>query len=183
MPGKSFLLPLALLCMYASCVADPAVKAKATAPPSVRVIEDFPFEQTRAHDNDFSSTGTLEQISANLYRYGDCANVYVVKSGSAGLMVDFGSGDIMERLPEIGVQTLEQVLLTHHHRNQAQGLVDLGDYGFKLTAPAAEALYLESAESFWDKVKIHINYDCRSHWNTIRRNIRLDRKVTGGDSL
>ncbi len=165
------------------CTGGSARQRAADGPPPVSQAGDFPFEQALAHDNGFKPTGGLERISDNLYRYKDCANVYIVKSGDKALLVDFGTGDVLERLGEIGVETVEEVLLTHHHRDQAQGLVDLGEYDFSVTVPVAEAIYFEDVENFWDNVKIYINYDCRSHWNTIRRSIRVDRKVAGGDSF
>ncbi len=174
---------LALSTLLIGCSAGPAkTQADGDAPP-IRAAENFPFEQSLTHERGFKPTGELEKISDNLYRYEDCANVYIVKSGDAALLIDFGTGDVIDRLSEIGVERVEEVLLTHHHRDQAQGLVDLGEYDFNVTVPAAEALYFEDVENFWDKVKIHINYNCRSHWNTIRRSIRVDRKVAGGDSF
>jgi glyoxylase-like metal-dependent hydrolase (beta-lactamase superfamily II) len=181
---KAMLIPLLVLCtLIFGCGANPAGQQAEAGPAPVSQARDFPFEQSLAHENTFAPTGALEKISENLYRYEDCANVYIVKSGAAALLVDFGTGDVQKRLAEIGVETVEEVLLTHHHRDQAQGLADLDKYDFNVTVPAAEALYFEDVENFWDKVKIHINYNCRSHWNTIRHSIRVDRKVAGGDSF
>jgi glyoxylase-like metal-dependent hydrolase (beta-lactamase superfamily II) len=181
---KAILVPLLMIfTLIPGCGADSSGRKADAGAPRVSQARDFPFEQSLAHEREFKPTGALEKISANLYRYEDCANVYIVTSGDAALLVDFGTGDVLTRLDEIGVETVEEVLLTHHHRDQAQGLADLGEYDFSVTVPAAEALYFEDVENFWDKVKIHINYNCRSHWNTIRRSIRVSRKVSGGDSF
>jgi len=147
----------------------------------ITLAEDFPFDPARRHERNFAATGRLEQLSENLFLFEDCCNVYVVKEGDRALLVDFGSGEILKLLPGIGVKEVERVLVTHHHRDQVQGLCDLKDYGFKVSVPAAEAHFFEDVESFWRDVKIYINYNCRSHWNTIRESIRVDEKVRGGD--
>ena len=159
-----------------SCRAAPDVQ-------DIRLAEDFPFDPARKHGNDFAPTGRFEQLSENLFLFEDCCNVYILKNEDRALLVDFGSGAILERLPEIGVQTVERVLVTHHHRDQVQGLCDLKDYQFKVTVPAKEAQFFTDVESFWRDVKIYINYNCRSHWNTIRESIRVDEKVQGGDRV
>lgn len=147
----------------------------------IRLSEDFPFDPARKHDRDYAPTGSLEQLSETLFLFEDCCNVYILKSGDRALLVDFGSGEILKRLAEIGVQDVDRVLVTHHHRDQVQGLCDLKDYEFKVAVPAQEAHFFEDVEFFWRDVKIYINYNCRSHWNTIRESIRVDEKVTGGD--
>jgi len=169
-------LAVSIATLLLSCRAAPEVQ-------NIRLAEDFPFDPARKHENDFAPTGRLEQLSETLFLFEDCCNVYILKNGESALLVDFGSGEILERLPEIGVWTVERVLVTHHHRDQVQGLCDLKDYRFKVTVPAKEALFFENVESFWRDVKIYINYNCRSHWNTIRESIRVDEKVRGGDIL
>jgi len=157
--------------------------AQQQGPPEVRTISDFPFDPERSHDRDFVPTGGWSRLSENLYRLEDCCNVYALKQGDRALLIDFGSGEILDRLPEIGVEKVDRVLITHHHRDQVQGLCKLQDYDFRVTVPAAEAHFFEDVGSFWKNVKIYINYNCRSHWNTIRSGIRVDEKVKGGDVI
>lgn len=122
-------------------------------------------------------------MSEHLYVLDDTCNVYVVKSGDRALLVGFGSGDILKRLPEIGVREIDHVLLTHHHRDQAQGLCGLDSRSFQVAVPEQEARFFEDVETFWRTVQIDLNYNCRSHWNTIRQSIRVDRRLMPGDSL
>jgi glyoxylase-like metal-dependent hydrolase (beta-lactamase superfamily II) len=151
--------------------------------PEIRIIEGFPFDSERSHEGDFLPSGQWSRVSENLYRLEDCCNVYLVKQGNRALLVDFGTGSILERLPGIGIEQVDMVLVTHHHRDQVQGLCELGDYNFQVVVPEKEAQFFEDVESFWKDVQIYINYNCRSHWNTIRRSIRVDRKVSGGDLI
>jgi glyoxylase-like metal-dependent hydrolase (beta-lactamase superfamily II) len=141
------------------------------------------FDPARAHDRDFTPSGGLRQLSENLYLYDDSCNVYVIKDGSRATLVDFGTGDVLDALPGIGVDHIDRVLVTHHHRDQVQGLADLDDYEFLVTVPRDEARFFEDVESFWQTAKIYINYNLRSHWNTLRRSVRVDEKVGGGDVI
>ncbi len=47
----------------------------------------------------------FEKLSENLYLFRDLCNVYVVKDGSRALLVDFGTGNVLDHLAEIGIRT------------------------------------------------------------------------------
>lgn len=173
-----------LIMVLAVCTAALSLSCRSAADvQALRLAEDFPFDPARKHDRDFAPAGGLEQLSESLFLFEDCCNVYILKKGERALLVDFGSGEILNHLAEIGVREVDRVLVTHHHRDQVQGLCDLKDYAFNVSVPAKEAHFFEDVESFWRDVKIYINYDCRSHWNTIRESIRVDEKVRGGDTV
>jgi len=80
----------------------------------------------------------LEQIAPQafpeLYRLKDTCNVYVLKSGDKALLLDLGSGKVIAKLPEIGVNAIDWILFTHHHREQCQGI---GKVNRKVTQVAA----------------------------------------------
>src|SRR5215208_6612765 len=61
-------------------------------------------------------------ITDQLYIFQDTCNVYVLCSGHEAVLIDFGSGDVLDHLVEIGVERVTDVLITHHHRDQGQGL-------------------------------------------------------------
>ena len=157
--------------------------APAGGAPPVRVAGPTRFDPSRAHQRDFAPTGGLRKLSENLYLFEDCTNVYIVKQGAAALLVNFGTGDVLRVLPRIGVEKVEQVLVTHHHRDQVQGLADIGEYAFPVTVPRGEARFFEKVEEFWKTARIYINYDLRSHWNSLRRSVRIAGKVGGGDTV
>ena len=69
----------------------------------------------------FTPQGGLTQISPNLYVLRDTCNVYVLKDGDRAILIDFGSGHVLNLLGQIGVSKVEAVLHTHHHRDQCQG--------------------------------------------------------------
>ncbi len=172
---------LIVLIALISNAADVCRAEVVPAPPAIRAGKPFPFDPDRKHDRDFRPSGELRRLSEHLYVFDDTCNVYIVKNGDRALLVGFGSGKILVQLAPIGVRQVERVLLTHHHRDQSQGLCDMKGYPFKVTVPEKEAHFFEDVESFWRDVKIYINYNCRSHWNTLRQSIRVDERVKAGD--
>ncbi|MGE5139493.1 MAG: MBL fold metallo-hydrolase [Rudaea sp.] len=64
----------------------------------------------------------LSRLSENLFRFTDTCQVYVIRSGREAVLVDFGAGDVLDRLASIGIDRVTDVLMTHHHRDQGQGL-------------------------------------------------------------
>src|SRR5579863_4510880 len=68
----------------------------------------------------FQPGGALTQISPNLCVLRDSCNVYVLRDGDRALLIDFGSGHILNLLAQIGVSKVDAILHTHHHRDQCQ---------------------------------------------------------------
>ena len=68
----------------------------------------------------------LEKISENLYLYRDTCNVYVIIDGSKAVLIDFGSGRVLDELGNLGISQVDWILQTHHHRDQCQGLYRAG---------------------------------------------------------
>ena len=74
-------------------------------------------------------TDNLTQLSEHLYRFTDTCQVYVIKDGDNALLIDSGSGEVVELLDQIGVSQIEWVLHTHHHRDQCTGTPRLREHG------------------------------------------------------
>ena len=152
-------------------------------PPDARVVADLPADPTREHKRDFPPTGRFEQISEDLFRLTDCCNVYVIREGDTALLVDFGSGQVMDHLQKIGVSSIEKVLVTHHHRDQVQGLSELEGQSFEVIVPAGEAHLFVAVEHFWNGIEMNHSYNCRGDYNSLGRSIQVDRKVSGGQEV
>lgn len=168
---------LALIFVFCSlCCRDDGESA-------AEIVADLPSDPDRKHDRDFSPTGTFEQLSESLFRLTDCCNVYAIRKGNRAILVDFGSGKILEHLEEIGVPDIDQVLVTHHHRDQVQGLAELDEYPFQLVVPAGEAFLFENVEQFWNGIEMNHGFNCSGDYNSLRRNVRVDRKVSGADEI
>lgn len=64
--------------------------------------------------------------------------MYVLRSGRDAVLVDVGSGAIFDRLDELGIDRVTDVLITHHHRDQVQGLPRAAAAGARVWAPPTE---------------------------------------------
>ena len=113
------------------------------------------------------------QISANLFVLEDTCNVYVIRHGSNGLLIDFGSGAILDHLPDLGITKVDGILHTHHHRDQAQGDPLAVARGIPIFVPEQERAYFEDAENFWRNRRIFELYYVRNDFFSLTRNVRV----------
>ncbi|RLS99032.1 MAG: MBL fold metallo-hydrolase [Planctomycetota bacterium] len=88
------------------------------------------------------------QVTKDIYLFPDICNVYVIKSGELGLLIDLGTGDVLDHLKEIGISKIEWVLFTHHHREQTQGYPRLKNTGAKVAVPEVEKALFETPLNF-----------------------------------
>ena len=88
------------------------------------------------------------QVTKDIYLFPDICNVSVIKSGELGLLIDLGTGDVLDHLKEIGINKIEWVLFTHHHREQTQGYPRLKNTGAKVAVPEVEKALFETPLNF-----------------------------------
>jgi glyoxylase-like metal-dependent hydrolase (beta-lactamase superfamily II) len=81
-----------------------------------------------------------------LFRFEDSCNVYALKQGASALLIDFGSGAVLDHLSEIGVTHVEAVYFTHAHRDQCSGADRAHALGIPLYFPERAMDFLETAE-------------------------------------
>ena len=62
------------------------------------------------------------QVEPNVVRFADTVTVYVLRRDDEAILIDFGSGDVLDALDALGVTRVTDVLLTHFHRDVTQGL-------------------------------------------------------------
>jgi glyoxylase-like metal-dependent hydrolase (beta-lactamase superfamily II) len=131
---------------------------------------------THSHGHPPAGEG-LVRLSPSLYWYRDTCNVYLVKDGERGLLIDFGSGGILDHLAEAGVREVEWVLHTHHHRDQCQGDHLLAERGIRLAVPEREAALFAETDAFWRLKRIYHNYDVSNIGFTLARPVAIDRAL------
>lgn len=100
-------------------------------------------------------------VEPNVVLYRDSCNVYVLRSGGEAVLIDFGSGDVLDTLEELGVERVTDVLLTHHHRDQLGGLRRAVDAGIRVWAPPFDAELVADASGHWARRPIDVDYDLR----------------------
>src|SRR5947207_7419551 len=116
----------------------------------------------------------LVRLSDHLYRFADTCNVYLLADGEAGLLIDAGSGAVLDHLQEAGVKNIEWVLHTHHHRDQCWGTPRLQQQGAQVAVPEYERHLFEQAELFWQTRRTFDNYNDRNTFFAAGANIKVD---------
>src|SRR5919206_5181161 len=91
----------------------------------------------------------------------DICNVYVLRAGAEAVLIDFGSGAVLDHLDDLGVERVTDVLLTHHHRDQLQGLARAADAGIRIWAPPVERELIDGVDRHWLARPIDDDYDLR----------------------
>lgn len=100
-------------------------------------------------------------IADQLLLFRDTCNVYVLRSGHEAVLIDFGSGDVLDHLAEIGVERVTDVLMTHHHRDQGQGLARAIQAGACVWVPQTEQDLFHSVDAHWQARNAFNNYNVR----------------------
>ncbi|MEX1040719.1 MAG: MBL fold metallo-hydrolase [Pirellulaceae bacterium] len=90
----------------------------------------------------------LRGDSTSIYRWQSTCNSYVILRNNQALIVDPGDGEVLSRLAEIGVERVNMILLTSHHRERLQGIVSANLAGTLVAGPQAERALLENPTSF-----------------------------------
>jgi len=119
----------------------------------------------------FAPAKTPRKISDHLFVLEDTCNVYVVRSGSSGLLIDFGSGAILRHLPALGISSVDWILHTHHHRDQAQGDDLAVARRISIAVPAHERQYFQDVENFWRNRRIFDMHYVHNDFFSLTRDI------------
>jgi glyoxylase-like metal-dependent hydrolase (beta-lactamase superfamily II) len=101
------------------------------------------------------------QVSPNVVRFADTVHVYLLRSGDEAILIDFGSGDVLDHLGEFGVTRITDVLLTHYHRDVTQGLSRAHEAGIRIWAPPTERDFIERVDEHWQARPLDNVYDLR----------------------
>lgn len=103
----------------------------------------------------------MHAILENLFRFEDTCHVYVIRNGETAVLVDFGDGDVLDRLSTLGVNRVAAVLMTHHHRDQGQGLARAVAAGIPIWVPHTEQDLFRAVDAHWQARPIFNNYSMR----------------------
>ena len=103
----------------------------------------------------------MKKITSNLFLYQSTCNVYVIKNGETAILIDFGNGDVLDNLYSIGVEKVSDILMTHHHRDQGQGLDRAVKEGIRVWVPHVEQDLFTKVDEHWMQRVIDNNYNMR----------------------
>ena len=101
------------------------------------------------------------KISSNLYLYKNTWHVYIIRQRESAVLIDFGDGSVLEYLDDLGIKNVAAVLMTHHHRDQAQGLQKAVDAGIPIWVPEIEQDLFSQVDWHWQARNIFNNYNVR----------------------
>ncbi len=119
----------------------------------------------------FTPEGGLTSISPNLYVLRDTCNVYVLKDGNRAILIDFGSGHVLNLLSQIGVTRVDAILHTHHHRDQCQGDFRAAAERIPIIVPQHERYLFDDAENFWRNRRIYEIYYVKNDFFSLTQNV------------
>lgn len=119
----------------------------------------------------------MEEILPNLHRLEDSCNVYVLTDGDRALLIDCGSGAVLDALPALGVKQVDWVLFTHHHRDQCYGAGRLVSHGARLAVPEHERFLFEQASEYWQQKRIYDNYNDRNTFFSVGENLPVSESL------
>ncbi len=145
-----------------------AAAAPSITPPASEASQG---EKARPRRTSFSPGSQIRKISENLFLLEDTCNVYLIRDGNRGLIVDFGSGKILDYLQGLGITRVDWILHTHHHRDQCQGDYRAVERSIPIVVPAHERHLFADAENFWRNRRVFHLYYVRNDFNTITENI------------
>ena len=121
---------------------------------------------------------SVEQVAAGVARYRDTCNVYVLTSGDEAVLVDFGSGAVLDHVAELGVQRVTDVLVTHHHRDGVQGLARAAAAGIRIWVPPHERELIDAVDERWATRRLDNDYDLRQDRFSLLEQVPVDGVVS-----
>ena len=129
--------------------------------------------------------GSVTELSEHLLVYHGPINVGIVRDGDKALLIDCGDESVTEALSKAGITKVEQIVFTHHHRDQACGAYQMAAAGAKIGVPATEREYFADPGAHWkdDKHLWRVYRDFRLQRLMLIDPIGVDGAFSEGDQL
>jgi glyoxylase-like metal-dependent hydrolase (beta-lactamase superfamily II) len=128
--------------------------------------------------------GSVTELSEHLLVYHGPINVGIVRDGNRALLVDCGDASAAAALKKLGITKIEQIVFTHHHRDQACGARQLAP-GAKIGVPAGERELFANTASYWsdDGQLWRVYRSFRPHPLTLTEPLEVDEAFADGHQL
>jgi glyoxylase-like metal-dependent hydrolase (beta-lactamase superfamily II) len=101
------------------------------------------------------------EVARGVIRIRDSCNVYLLVSGPDAVAIDIGTGAAFDRLGELGLDRITDVLVTHHHRDGVQGLARAAAAGARIWVPPVEQDLVARVDEFWRARRVTDDYELR----------------------
>ncbi len=133
-----------------------------------------------------SESGGWQPVGYGILQFADGVNSYLVPSGPGrAIVIDPGRGAWWTKLAEIGIESVEAIIVTHLHRDTICGLYRQGplaeQYRGEIWVPAADASFTREGEleAFWQKYQ---SSGCPANYLAPRRSLSQSVRTIGADS-
>ncbi len=107
----------------------------------------------------------VTEVCPGVFRVPDTCNVYLIVTEAGeertAVAIDFGSGRALDYLGALGISRITDVLMTHHHRDQAQGLPLAVAHGARIHVPPVEVDLFAKVEEMWERRALDNDYNVR----------------------
>lgn len=129
-------------------------------------------------------TGELTRLSEHLLVHQGPINVGILRDGAKALLIDCGDASVAQSLKQLNVTSVEQLLFTHHHRDQASGAHGLASAGTRVCVPATERVWFDKVADYWQapKSRWHL-YNQHPHHLMLAEPLRVDAVLADGQEL
>ncbi|CAM4138802.1 MBL fold metallo-hydrolase [Paenibacillus alkaliterrae] len=97
----------------------------------------------------------MRKLADDLYVYESTCQVYVRMQGKQAVLIDFGDGTVLDELAAIGAEQVAGILMTHHHRDQGQGLPRAVEAGIPIYVPHTEQELFSGIDESLSSLKIN----------------------------
>ncbi len=130
--------------------------------------------------------GRLVKLSEHLTVCQGPIQVGIIRDDATrkALLIDCGDGRVAESLGALGIEGIDRVLFTHHHRDQACGAHKLAEAGARIVVPEAEREYFEKPEAYWQnpRSRWHI-YNFHPHHRMLAEPVGVDATCKPGQEI
>ena len=124
----------------------------------------------------------FSQLSEHLYVHRGHVNTGILRDGDCALLIDPSGTTLQTELTELGITNVEQILFTHHHRDNTTGF-PMPD-NIRVGVPEKEAAWFAEVETFWNdpQYRWHL-YNYHPHNLMLADAIRVTDAYTDGAQI
>jgi glyoxylase-like metal-dependent hydrolase (beta-lactamase superfamily II) len=109
-----------------------------------------------------------QEVARGVWLIPDTCNVYLIAADEpdadgarTAVTIDFGSGEVLDNLAALGIDRITDVLMTHHHRDQGQGLPLAAEHGARIHVPPVELELFDRVDEMWRTRQLDNDYNVR----------------------
>lgn len=125
----------------------------------------------------------LREVAPNVFLFEDTCSVYVIRAGDEAILIESGSGAVLDHLESVGVKNVAWVLHTHPHRDMTLGDERLIAMGAQIAVPASAWELFAEADAYWRKTPTYHMFIYGDKYEGPLRNIPVARKLEDGDTF